>query len=63
LKKYKEGDKLLKIKDKDSFIQICKVIFWLDDRRWNTEGNYNFINFLEKTYRTLKRFLSTGFAI
>jgi len=48
LKKYKEGNKLLKIKEKDSFIEICKVISWLDDRRWNTEDNYNFINFFRE---------------
>jgi len=47
--KYKEGDKLLKIKEKDSFIKICKVISWLDDRRWSDNNNYNFINFFRET--------------
>jgi len=49
---------LLKIKDKDSFIQICKVISWLDDRRWNTEGNYNFINFFREDLSNCEKILT-----
>jgi hypothetical protein len=45
IKNPKKGNKLLKIKDQNSLIKICKVISWLDDRRWNTEDNYNFIHF------------------
>ena len=36
---------MLKIKDKNSFVEICKVISWLDGKRWSGDNNYNFINF------------------
>ena len=49
---------MLKIKDKDSFIQICKVISWLDDRRWNTEDNYNFINFFREDLSNSEKILT-----
>jgi len=49
---------LLKIKDKDSFIKICKVISWLDDRRWNTEDNYNFINFFREDLLNSEKILT-----
>ena len=58
MKKYKEGDKLLKIKDKDSFIKTCKIISWLDGRRWNTEDNYNFINFFREDLSNCKKILT-----
>jgi len=57
-KKYKEDDKLLKIKDKGSFIKICKVISWLDERRWNTEDNYNFINFFRNNLTNCEKILT-----
>ena len=49
---------MLKIKDKDSFIKICKVISWLDDRRWNTEDNYNFINFFRDDLTNCEKILT-----
>jgi len=49
---------LLKIKEKDSFIKICKVISWLDDRRWNTEDNYNFINFFREDLSSSEKILT-----
>ena len=49
---------MLKIKDEDSFIQICKVISWLDDRRWNTEDNYNFINFFREDLSNSEKILT-----
>lgn len=49
---------MLKIKDKDSFIQICKVISWLDDRRWNIEDNYNFINFFREDLSNSEKILT-----
>lgn len=35
----------VKIENKDLLIRIFKTISWLDARRWNTEDNYNFVNF------------------
>ena len=49
---------MLKVKDKDSFIKICKVISWLDDRRWNTEDNYNFINFFREDLPNSEKILT-----
>ena len=49
---------MLKVKDKDSFIKICKVISWLDDRRWNTEDNYNFINFFREDLSNSEKILT-----
>lgn len=49
---------MLKIKEKDSFIKICKVISWLDDRRWNTEDNYNFINFFREDLSSSEKILT-----
>lgn len=49
---------MLKIKDKDSFIQIYKVISWLDDRRWDTEDNYNFINFFREDLSDYEKILT-----
>lgn len=49
---------MLKIKEKDSFIKICKVISWLDDRRWNTEDNYNFINFFREDLSNYEKILT-----
>ena len=49
---------MLKIKDKDSFILICKVISWLDGRRWNTEDNYNFINFFREDLSNSEKILT-----
>jgi len=56
--KYKEGDKLLKIKEKDSFIKICKVISWLDDRRWSDNNNYNFVNFFREDLSNSEKILT-----
>jgi len=33
------------IKDETALIKIFKTISWLDDKRWNVENNYNFVNF------------------
>jgi len=49
---------LLKIKDRDSFLKICNVISWLDDRRWNTEDNYNFINFFREDLSNSEKILT-----
>ena len=49
---------MLKVKDKDSFIKICKVISWLDDRRWNTKDNYNFINFFRENLSHSEKILT-----
>lgn len=49
---------MLKIKEKDSFIKICKVISWLDDRRWNTEDNYNFIHFFREDLSDYEKILT-----
>jgi len=49
---------LQKVKDKDSFIKICKVISWLDNRRWNTEDNYNFINFFREDLSNSEKILT-----
>jgi len=49
---------LLKIKDINSLIKICKVISWLDDRRWNTEDNYNFINFFREDLSNCEQILT-----
>ena len=57
IKNHKKGDKLLKIKEKSSLIKICKVISWLDDKRWNDENNYNFINFFRDDLRNCEKIL------
>lgn len=49
---------MLKIKDKDSFIKICKVISWLDEKRWNDDNNYNFINFFRKDLSNSEKILT-----
>jgi len=35
----------LEILDKQKFLEIVKVISWLDDKRWDLPENYNFINY------------------
>ena len=49
---------MLKVKDKDSFVEICKVISWLDNKRWNTEDNYNFINFFRENLSNSEKILT-----
>ena len=49
---------MLKIKDQNSFIKICKVISWLDDRRWNTEDNYNFVHFFREDLSNSEKILT-----
>jgi len=49
---------LLKIKDQNSFIKICKVISWLDNRRWNTEDNYNFVHFFRDDLTNCEKILT-----
>lgn len=34
----------IKIKRKTDLINIFKTISWLDDKRWNVESNYDFVN-------------------
>lgn len=58
IKTNKEGDKLLKVKDKNSLIKICKVISWLDDRRWSDDNNYNFINFFREDLSNSEKILT-----
>lgn len=38
----------VKIKNENLLIKIFKTISWLDAQRWNTEDNYNFVNFSGK---------------
>ena len=49
---------MLKIKDKNSFIKICRVISWLDNRRWSNENNYNFINFFRDDLKNYEKILT-----
>ena len=49
---------MLKIKDQNSFIKICKVISWLDNRRWNTEDNYNFVHFFRDDLTNCEKILT-----
>lgn len=35
----------LEILDKQKFLDIAKIISWLDDKRWHLPKNYNFINY------------------
>ena len=49
---------MLKIKEKDSFIKICKVISWLDDKRWSDDNNYNFINFFREDLSNSEKILT-----
>lgn len=47
-----------KVKDKDSLIKICKVISWLDDKRWSDYNNYNFINFFREDLSNSEKILT-----
>jgi hypothetical protein len=49
---------LLKVKDRDSFIKICKVISWLDGKRWSDDNNYNFINFFREDLSNSEKILT-----
>lgn len=48
----------LKIKNRDDLIKIFKAISWLDSRRWNTEDNYNFINFFRSDLTNYEKILT-----
>ncbi|MCD6472209.1 hypothetical protein J7K55_03690 [Candidatus Aerophobetes bacterium] len=48
----------VKIKNKDLLIRIFKTISWLDARRWNTEDNYNFVNFFRDDLTNYEKILT-----
>lgn len=49
---------MLKIIDEESLIQICKVISWLDDKRWNVENDISFINFFKEDLSSSEKILT-----
>jgi len=48
----------IKIKDKELLIKIFKTISWLDTHRWNTEDNYNFVNFFRNDLTSCEKILT-----
>ena len=48
----------MKIKDKSALIKIFKTISWLDSRRWNSEDNYNFVNFFRDDLTNCEKVLT-----
>jgi len=48
----------VKVKDKDALIKIFKTISWIDTRRWNTEDNYNFVNFFRDDLTNCEKILT-----
>jgi hypothetical protein len=54
------GDTLtrLTIKDETTLSNIFKTISWLDDKRWNVEYNYNFVNFFKNDLSNCEKILT-----
>ena len=48
----------VKIENKDLLLRIFKTISWLDTRRWNTEDNYNFVNFFRNNLTNCEKILT-----
>ena len=48
----------LEIKNREDLIKIFKAISWLDSRRWNTEDNYNFVNFFRSDLTNYEKILT-----
>lgn len=48
----------LGIKDKAVLVKIFKTISWLDSRRWDTEYNYNFVNFFRNVLTNSEKILT-----
>ncbi|MDY6822012.1 MAG: hypothetical protein SVN78_10375 [Deferribacterota bacterium] len=48
----------IEIKDEKALIKIFKTISWLDDIRWRTAGNYNFINYSRSNLTNCEKILT-----
>ena len=48
----------LEIKDSEKLLEIFKVISWLDDARWKSPANYNFLNFFKKDLKASEKILT-----
>lgn len=48
----------VKIKNRGSLIKILKTISWLDNWRWNTQDNYNFVNFFRDDLTSCEKILT-----